>query len=115
MSSTQQQPAYVLYRASSLGTSLSQALAEMIASGDLTTSQGRSCLEHFDRAIDQSFNQNSDLTENITFTGDLSCYRHCDAVWSLLLTNAKFAAENGIVEGKNIKIVACGAKKTRKR
>ena len=113
--STQQQPAYVIYRASSLGTSLSQALTEMIALGELTTTHGRNCLEHFDRAIEENFYQNANLTENITLTGELAAYRHCDAVWSLLLSSAKFAKENGIVQGKNIKIVACEAKKTKKR
>ncbi|ORY66640.1 putative transcription initiation factor iia small chain [Leucosporidium creatinivorum] len=101
---------YQLYRRSSLGSSLFEALDELIQSGHINPQLALKILAQFDKSASQTFA--SQLKTKSTVKAHLSTYRLCDEVWTFILQNPTFKLENNsetiTVPGK-CKIVACKA------
>jgi transcription initiation factor TFIIA small subunit len=114
-SASADQPAYVHYRASSLGTCLTASLAELIDIGELTTLDGKQALHHFDQAVAAAFADPQLMQTAVHLSGNLSSYRHCDNVWSMLASQLKCTQPNGQLESHQVKIVACEARKFKRK
>ena len=101
-----------LYRRSSIGMALTDALDEMVTARELTPTIAMRILLEFDRCVVKELEL---LKEKTTFGAHLHTYRFCDNVWTFILENAKFKTANysGIVEeihADKVKIVACDSK-----
>lgn len=104
-------PFYQLYRRSSLGTALFEALDELIQSGHINPQLALKVLNQFDKSA--SLTLSTDLKAKCSAKGHLATYRLCDEVWTFILKNPTFKLENnseivGPLPGK-VKIVACKA------
>ncbi|KAH9560944.1 hypothetical protein CY35_06G135900 [Sphagnum magellanicum] len=82
---------YELYRKSSIGTSLTDALEEMVTNGTISPLLAVKVLMQFDK-------------------GHLHTYRFCDNVWTFILENAVFKTDSESQSVDHVKIVACDAK-----
>jgi len=101
-----------LYRRSSIGMALTDALDEMVTARELTPTIAMRILLEFDRCVVKELEL---LKQKTTFGAHLHTYRFCDNVWTFILENAKFKTANysGIVEeihADKVKIVACDSK-----
>ncbi|GAA99034.1 uncharacterized protein L969DRAFT_44413 [Mixia osmundae IAM 14324] len=102
-----QQNFYELYRRSSLGLSLTDALDELIQSGHINPQLALKVLAKFDKAA--ALVLASSLKTKCTVKGHLKTYRLCDEVWTFILTDATLKLEGSEVMGPvgKVKIVAC--------
>ncbi|XP_024396064.1 transcription initiation factor IIA subunit 2 isoform X2 [Physcomitrium patens] len=82
---------YELYRKSSIGMSLTDALDELVTNGTISPLLAVKVLMQFDR-------------------GHLHTYRFCDNVWTFILEQASFKTDNDVTAVDRVKIVACDAK-----
>ncbi|CAL6299309.1 unnamed protein product [Bathycoccus prasinos] len=101
-----------LYRRSSIGMALTDALDEMVTARELTPTIAMRILLEFDRCIVKELEL---LKQKTTFGAHVHTYRFCDNVWTFILENVKFKATNysGIVEeihADKVKVVACDSK-----
>jgi len=98
---------YELYRKSTVGVTLEETLDEF---SDLIpkTLVDKIRLQ-FDKSISEALANK--VTKKNTFKGHLHTYRFCDNVWTFILDNPTFRAENSdIVQVEKVKIVACDGK-----
>ncbi|KAK9895130.1 transcription initiation factor IIA, gamma subunit [Cystobasidium minutum MCA 4210] len=102
----QQQQFYQLYRRSSIGMSLTDALDELIESGHIAPHLARKVVEEFDKAASQTFS--TQLKNKCTSKAKLQTYRLCDEVWTFSLRDAMFKLDGGETVGpiNKVKIVA---------
>ncbi|EFP82144.1 Transcription initiation factor IIA small chain (TFIIA 13.5 kDa subunit) [Puccinia graminis f. sp. tritici] len=100
-------PYFELYRRSSLGLALTDALDELIQSGHINPQLALTVLKQFDKSASQVLS--TQLRSKCTVKGHLSTYRLCDEVWTFLLHDSTFKLEGGDSVGpvKRVKIVAC--------
>lgn len=104
------QPTYELYRQSSIGWALAEALDELISESFFEPQTAIKILKHFDRAIQDAL-QNS-VRARLSLKGHLQTYRCCDDVWTFLLKDVVLKMEDGEqVSADRLKIVACNARK----
>eukprot|EP00026_Physarum_polycephalum_P021235 Phypoly_transcript_24358.p1 GENE.Phypoly_transcript_24358~~Phypoly_transcript_24358.p1 ORF type:complete len:116 (+),score=16.11 Phypoly_transcript_24358:12-359(+) len=102
---TQQQTYYELYRKSTIGSCLTDAIDEMISSNAINPQLGLKILLQFDKSVNETLTNK--IKSKITFKGHLHTYRFCDNVWTFLLENANFRLENDQIQADKVKIVAC--------
>ncbi|GAA5880884.1 hypothetical protein JCM16303_005161 [Sporobolomyces ruberrimus] len=103
-----QTPFYQLYRRSSLGNALVEALDELINSGHINPQLALQTLAQFDKSASQAINK--EVKTKSTVKAHLNTYRLCDEVWTFVLQNPTFKLEgnNEVVTGLGkCKIVAC--------
>ena len=100
---------YELYRRSTLGIALTEALDELIQSGHMTPQLAMRVLNQFDKAVADHLTEN--VRARVNFKGSLGVYRFCDDVWTFMLKNTAFRFENDALLVDRVKIVACNAKK----
>ncbi|CEQ40887.1 SPOSA6832_02571, partial [Sporobolomyces salmonicolor] len=126
-----QTPFYQLYRRSSLGNALVEALDELINSGHInpqlalmTLTQVRcpasfarlphadlpslASVSQFDKSASQAISK--EVKAKSTVKAHLNTYRLCDEVWTFILQNPTFKLENNsevITAPGKCKIVAC--------
>ncbi|RKP11559.1 transcription initiation factor IIA, gamma subunit, helical domain-containing protein [Piptocephalis cylindrospora] len=100
---------YELYRRSTLGFTLTEALDELIQSGHINPQLAMRVLNQFDKTITDVLAAN--VNNRITFKGSLKTYRFCDDVWTFNLQDANFRFEKDNVPSSKVKIVACNSKR----
>ncbi|KAG5438463.1 hypothetical protein PCK2_000941, partial [Pneumocystis canis] len=106
MTSTQY---YELYRRSSIGISLTDALDDLIRGEQIPPQLAMKILLNFDKSITDNLTEK--VKSRITFRGHLDTYRFCDEVWTFIVKNPSFRLENDTMVADKIKIVACNSKR----
>jgi len=101
-----------LYRRSTLGLALTDALDELVVSGVLSPTMAMKVLSEFDKSVCKSLSA-SKVRSNMK--GQLHTYRFCGNVWTFIVENAtvSVAVMNGApkeIKVKLLKVVACDGK-----
>ncbi|CAM6104724.1 unnamed protein product [Calypogeia fissa] len=99
---------YELYRKSSIGMSLTDALDELVTNGTISPLLAVKVLMQFDKSMNDALSQKVKTKTN--FKGHLHTYRFCDNVWTFILEKAEFKFDTERVNVDRVKIVACDAK-----
>ncbi|XP_024396060.1 transcription initiation factor IIA subunit 2 isoform X1 [Physcomitrium patens] len=99
---------YELYRKSSIGMSLTDALDELVTNGTISPLLAVKVLMQFDRSMNEAFS--TKVKAKTSFKGHLHTYRFCDNVWTFILEQASFKTDNDVTAVDRVKIVACDAK-----
>lgn len=103
-------PYYELYRQSSIGWALAEALDELIGDSYMEPQMANRILAQFDRAMTDALQ--TQVRARMTLKGHLQTYRCCDDVWTFLVKDVQFKMEDHEqVNADKIKIVACNARK----
>lgn len=103
-------PCYELYRQSSIGWALAEALDELISDSYVEPQMAHKILSHFDHAMTDALQNH--VRARLSLKGHLQTYRCCDDVWTFLVKDVILKMEDGEqVCADKIKIVACNAKK----
>ncbi|KAM0786959.1 hypothetical protein ACM66B_002378 [Microbotryomycetes sp. NB124-2] len=101
---------YQLYRRSSLGAALFEALDELIQSGHINPQLAMRVLNQFDKSASQTLA--TQVKTKSAVKAHLQTYRLVEEVWTFVLKDPTFKFENNsetvTVPGK-LKIVACKA------
>ncbi|CDH16714.1 Transcription initiation factor IIA subunit 2 [Zygosaccharomyces bailii ISA1307] len=115
---------YELYRRSTVGNSLVDALDTMISDGRIEASLAMRVLETFDRVVAETLRDNTQ--SKLTVKGNLDTYGFCDDVWTFIVKNCQVTVE-GSPEGSGpmggsdgqstiavdkLRIVACNSKRS---
>ncbi|KAJ6258960.1 Transcription initiation factor [Drechslerella dactyloides] len=100
---------YELYRRSSIGVALTDALDELISNGQIAPQLAMKILSNFDRSITDILAQH--VSAKLSFKGHLDTYRFCDEVWTFLIKDVTFKLENNVIQSDRVKIVSCNSKK----
>jgi len=101
---------YELYRRSSIGNSLVEALDTFIAERRIEPQIAIKMLEHFDRVVAEVLNDK--VKARLSFKGHLYTYRFCDDVWTFIVKDINFKLDNQqVLNSDKIKIVAMNSKK----
>ena len=74
---------YLIYRTTTLGTTLKETLDDMISNGLLTERAATKIYSEFDRSMNIALNKR--INKKVQFSGQLRTYRCCDDVWTLVL------------------------------
>ncbi|CCD23734.1 transcription initiation factor IIA subunit gamma NDAI_0C00730 [Naumovozyma dairenensis CBS 421] len=115
---------YELYRRSTVGNSLVDALDTLISDGRIEASLAMRVLETFDKVISETLKDNTQA--KLTVKGNLDTYGFCDDVWTFIVKNCKVTVEgnsqiNGdsnnsddqnIINVDKLRIVACNSKRS---
>lgn len=98
---------YQLYRNTTLGIALQDALDEQIKTRQVTPPLALKVLQQFDKSMTQSLNQK--VKTRYTFKGRLKVYRYCDNVWTCVIEDTDFKETHNQeqLNSKKVKIVAC--------
>ncbi|TXT13212.1 hypothetical protein VHUM_01613 [Vanrija humicola] len=112
MSAPSGQTYYEFYRGSSIGTALTDALDELITSGDIPPQLAMRVLQQFDKSLTECLQKG--VKQKTSVKGHLSTYRLCDDVWTFVVKDPQFRMEGTgssssgeLVTAPKIKIVAC--------
>ncbi|KIW00432.1 hypothetical protein, variant [Verruconis gallopava] len=101
---------YELYRRSSIGTALTDALDTFITDGRMEPQVALKVLATFDRVVAEVLAEK--VKARLSFKGHLDTYRFCDEVWTFIIKDITFKLENSTnLHSDKIKIVAMNAKK----
>lgn len=119
--STMSTPAYYeLYRRSTIGSALADALDTLISDGKIQPQLAMRILSNFDRIISESLKAERGMCKSkITFKGDLHTYRFCDDVWTFIIKNvlikmtdiSNHDVNDSDLSVDKFKIVACNSRK----
>lgn len=100
---------YQLYRNTTLGHTLQEALDELMNLQLLTPTLAIKVLLQFDNSINNALNTRVRIKLN--FKADkLNTYRFCDNVWTFMLNDVEFREVSELARVDRVKIVACDAK-----
>ena len=119
---------YELYRRSTIGVTLADALDTLISDEKIQPQLANRILNNFDRIIAENLKNELNIAKlKLTFKGDLDTYRFCDDVWTFIIKNVlvKMTDLSGSASGSSgggsdgelelhvdkFKIVACNARK----
>ncbi|CAM6032181.1 unnamed protein product [Sphagnum compactum] len=98
---------YELYRRSTLGLTLADALDDMIQNEQITPQLALRVVSQFDRSMITCLE--SKIRSRGTFKGHLHTYRFCDDVWTFVIEDALLKVEEQTINTDRIKIVACNS------
>lgn len=98
---------YHLYRNTTIGSCLQDALDELIAKQLITPELASDVLIQFDKSINAAL---SKVKIKYNFRGLLGTYRFCDNVWTCILNDVEFRDSPDSLKVSKVKIVACDAK-----
>ena len=100
---------YQLYRNTTLGITLQDALDSQISAQQITPDLALKVLQQFDRSISTALSQKVKTRYN--FKGRLKVYRYCDNVWTTVIEDVRFNDTHSqeVIQCKEVKIVACEA------
>ncbi|KAI0986396.1 hypothetical protein GJ496_011736 [Pomphorhynchus laevis] len=98
-------PVYQMYRNTTLGIALQETIDEMRSNGILSDALAKKILNQFDKSVNEALNKK--VRNRCNFRGELSCYRFCDNVWTLIFKNFELRDPNIIIKADKVKIVAC--------
>ncbi|GFP67909.1 transcription initiation factor IIA subunit 2 [Saccharomyces cerevisiae] len=115
---------YELYRRSTIGNSLVDALDTLISDGRIEASLAMRVLETFDKVVAETLKDNTQ--SKLTVKGNLDTYGFCDDVWTFIVKNCQVTVEdshrdafqNGsgdsqsVISVDKLRIVACNSKKS---
>eukprot|EP00246_Nothoceros_aenigmaticus_P012971 TRINITY_DN4238_c0_g1_i1.p1 TRINITY_DN4238_c0_g1~~TRINITY_DN4238_c0_g1_i1.p1 ORF type:complete len:107 (+),score=11.21 TRINITY_DN4238_c0_g1_i1:137-457(+) len=99
---------YELYRKSSIGMGLTEALDELVINGSLSPLLAVKVLMQFDKSMQDALQAR--VKSKTNFKGHLHTYRFCDNVWTFILEKATFKTDSDVQTVDRVKIVACDAK-----
>lgn len=110
---------YELYRRSTVGTTLTDALDQLISDEKIQPQLAMTILNNFDRIISESLKPEQNIAKSkLTFKGSLDTYRFCDDVWTFIikdvmikLTDTNNNELNDEVNVEKFKIVACNSRR----
>ncbi|KAI9866844.1 MAG: Transcription initiation factor IIA small chain (TFIIA 13.5 kDa subunit) [Trichoglossum hirsutum] len=101
---------YELYRRSSIGMALTDALDDLISEQRIAPQLAMKILANFDRCITEVLADK--VKARLSFKGHLDTYRFCDEVWTFLIKDVTFKMENTQqVTADRVKIVSCNSKR----
>ncbi|QLL34249.1 hypothetical protein HG536_0G01060 [Torulaspora globosa] len=113
---------YELYRRSTVGNSLVDALDTLISDGRIEASLAMRVLETFDKVVAETLRDSTQ--SKLTVKGNLDTYGFCDDVWTFIVKNCQVTVE-GVAGGNRgndesqttvsvdkLRIVACNSKKS---
>ena len=100
---------YQLYRNTTLGHTLQEALDELMQMQMLSPALALRVLLQFDRSINSALNTR--VKNKLNFKAEkLNTYRFCDNVWTFMLNDVEFREVTELGKVDRVKIVACDAK-----
>merc|ERR1719510_2406644 len=100
---------YQLYRNTTLGHTLQEALDELMQLQLLSPTLALKVLLQFDKSINTALNTR--VKTKLNFKAEkLNTYRFCDNVWTFMLNDVEFREVAEIGKVDRVKIVACDAK-----
>jgi transcription initiation factor TFIIA small subunit len=100
---------YQLYRNTTLGHTLQEALDELMQMQMLSPALALRVLIQFDKSINSALNTR--VKNKLNFKAEkLNTYRFCDNVWTFMLNDVEFREINELGKIDRVKIVACDAK-----
>lgn len=111
---------YELYRRSTVGGALADALDILISDGKIEPQLANSILNNFDRIISENFRSEKAIVKSkLSFKGDLHTYRFCDDVWTFIIKNVLIKLtdisnnddNDSDLSVSKFKIVACNSRK----
>ncbi|KAG5362932.1 Transcription initiation factor IIA subunit 2 [Yarrowia sp. B02] len=103
-------PYYNIYRVSSIGTALTEALDELIRDSTIPPQLALKVVEVFDRVMADTLR--SEVRNRMSFKGELHTYRGLEDVWTFIIRRVVFKMDNNdVVNADKIKIVTCNARK----
>lgn len=108
---------YELYRRSTVGNCLVDALDTLISDGRIEASLAMRVLEAFDRVVSDTLKDNTQ--SKLTVKGALDTYGFCDDVWTFIVKNCQVSVEktdgeegSSSIFVDKLRIVACNSKKS---
>eukprot|EP00244_Chara_vulgaris_P000884 TRINITY_DN11466_c1_g1_i2.p2 TRINITY_DN11466_c1_g1~~TRINITY_DN11466_c1_g1_i2.p2 ORF type:complete len:107 (+),score=18.54 TRINITY_DN11466_c1_g1_i2:365-685(+) len=99
---------YELYRKSTIGSCLLQAVDELVMSGQISPDLAVKIALQFDKSMNEALQ--TKIKSKTVFRGHLHTYRFCDNVWTFILEDGLFKTDNEQINVERVKIVACDAK-----
>ena len=100
---------YQLYRNTTLGHTLQEALDELMQLQLLSPNLALRVLLQFDRSINGALSTR--VKTKLNFKAEkLNTYRFCDNVWTFMLNDVEFREVPDLNRVDRVKIVACDAK-----
>ncbi|RKO94924.1 transcription initiation factor IIA, gamma subunit, partial [Caulochytrium protostelioides] len=96
---------YELYRRSSIGMALTDALDSLVQEGHVDPVLAMKVLKQFDASIAEALHHR--VRARATLRSRLHFYRSCDDVWTFILQNPMLRFENEEVTADRVKLVAC--------
>ncbi|CAL9047571.1 transcription initiation factor IIA subunit 2-like [Musa acuminata AAA Group] len=99
---------FEIYRKSSIGACLIDALDEMVLSGTLSPEVAYKVLVQFDKSMKDALETRA--KRMVSMKGHLHTYRFCDHVWTFNLQDAVFKIGKTEEQIRRVKIVACDSK-----
>ncbi|KAL6942989.1 hypothetical protein ACO0RG_001962 [Hanseniaspora osmophila] len=83
---------YELYRRSTVGSALVDALDNLISEGRIEAGLAMRCLEVFDKVVSETLKDKT--ASKMTIKGHLHTYRFCDDVWTFIIKNCELKLEH---------------------
>ncbi|KAJ3129225.1 Transcription initiation factor IIA small chain (TFIIA 13.5 kDa subunit) [Nowakowskiella sp. JEL0407] len=99
---------YELYRRSTIGTALIEALDELHGNELIDPQMAMKILSQFDLTVSEAL-QTHVKNRAIIKSSRLTTYRFCDDVWSFIARDPMIKIDNESITADKIKIVACNA------
>lgn len=100
---------YQLYRNTTLGHTLQEALDELMQMQMLSPNLAIRVLLQFDKSINSALSTR--VRQKVNFKAEkLNTYRFCDNVWTFMLNDVEFRDLQELAHVDRVKIVACDAK-----
>eukprot|EP00270_Netrium_digitus_P008455 TRINITY_DN252_c0_g1_i3.p1 TRINITY_DN252_c0_g1~~TRINITY_DN252_c0_g1_i3.p1 ORF type:complete len:124 (+),score=31.76 TRINITY_DN252_c0_g1_i3:52-372(+) len=99
---------YEIYRKSTIGMSLTDALDELVTNGTIPAILAVKILGQFDKSMSEALQ--TKVKSKTSFKGHLHTYRFCENVWTFILDDATFKTDGEMENVDLVKIVACDAK-----
>jgi transcription initiation factor TFIIA small subunit len=94
---------YQLYRNTTLGHTLQEALDELMLSQAITQTLALKVLIQFDRSINTALNTR--VKTKINFKAEkLNTYRFCDNVWTFMLNDVEFKEVSELARVDRVKV-----------
>ncbi|XP_039050372.1 transcription initiation factor IIA subunit 2-like [Hibiscus syriacus] len=94
-----------LYRRSTIGICLTEALYEMVSNFTLGPELAIRVIVHFDKSMAEALE--SQVKRTVAFMGHLHTYRFCDGIWTFILQNVLFKMDGSRENVGLVKILAC--------
>ncbi|XP_059281605.1 transcription initiation factor IIA subunit 2-like [Lycium ferocissimum] len=99
---------FELYRMSTIGIFLMEALDQMVDDGMLRPKDAIQVLAQFDKSMTEALE--TPVKSKVSIKGHLHTYRFCDNVWTSILKDALIKSEDRQETVSIVKIVACDSK-----
>ncbi|TLD31253.1 hypothetical protein PspLS_02805 [Pyricularia sp. CBS 133598] len=104
MATKKEETFYELYRRTSLGICLTDALDDLITNDRINPQLAMRILANFDRVVAETLQEK--VKARLQFKGALDNYRFCDDVWTFVIKNINFKLDGGnqTIQADKVKI-----------